>query len=55
MAEGMAPPQRSDEDVRQSQYGEPLPHDCDSHIGTLDKALNLGPRRGWAVVSMRQD
>jgi phosphoglycolate phosphatase-like HAD superfamily hydrolase len=30
-------------------------YDRDSHIGKLDKGLNEGPKRGWSVVSMKND
>jgi len=30
-------------------------YDRDSHVGRLARALDEAPRRGWAVVSMRQD
>ena len=30
-------------------------YDRDSHIGRLDKGLDLGPERGWTIVSMKDD
>lgn len=30
-------------------------YDRKSHIGKLDKGLNLGPQRGWTIVSMKND
>ncbi|MEM9106422.1 MAG: HAD family hydrolase [Pseudomonadota bacterium] len=30
-------------------------YDRDSHIGRLDKGLDLGPQRGWTIVSMKDD
>jgi phosphoglycolate phosphatase-like HAD superfamily hydrolase len=30
-------------------------YDRDSHIGTLDKALDAAPERGWLVVDMKND
>jgi hypothetical protein len=30
-------------------------YDRDSHIGKLDKGLDLGPARGWTIVSMKND
>ena len=30
-------------------------YDRDSHIGKLDKGLDLGPGRGWTIVSMKND
>ncbi|NJN47682.1 MAG: haloacid dehalogenase-like hydrolase, partial [Candidatus Competibacteraceae bacterium] len=30
-------------------------YDRDSHIGRLDKGLNEAEKRGWTVVSMKQD
>lgn len=30
-------------------------YDRDSHIGTLDKALDDAPKQGWTVVDMKQD
>ncbi len=30
-------------------------YDRDSHIGRLDKGLDLGPGRGWTIVSMKND
>jgi phosphoglycolate phosphatase-like HAD superfamily hydrolase len=30
-------------------------YDRDSHVGRLARALDEAPRRGWSVVSMRQD
>jgi hypothetical protein len=38
-----------DDDVREYAY------DRDSHIGKLDKGLDLGPQRGWTIVSMKDD
>jgi hypothetical protein len=30
-------------------------YDRDSHIGRLDKGLDEGPKRGWTIVSMKDD
>jgi hypothetical protein len=30
-------------------------YDRDSHIGQLKKGLDLGPQRGWTIVSMKDD
>lgn len=30
-------------------------YDRDSHIGKLDKGLDEAPKRGWTVVSMKDD
>jgi hypothetical protein len=30
-------------------------YDRDSHIGKLDKGLDLGPARAWTIVSMKDD
>jgi hypothetical protein len=30
-------------------------YDRESHIGKLARGLDEGPRRGWTVVSMRED
>lgn len=30
-------------------------YDRESHIGKLDKGLDEGPKRGWAIVSMKND
>ena len=30
-------------------------YDRDSHIGKLDRGLDEGPKRGWSVVSMKND
>lgn len=30
-------------------------YDRDSHIGKLDKGLDEGPKRGWTIVSMKND
>jgi hypothetical protein len=30
-------------------------YDRDSHIGRLARGLDEGPKRGWAIVSMKQD
>lgn len=30
-------------------------YDRDSHIGKLDRGLDEGPRRGWTIVSMKDD
>ena len=30
-------------------------YDCASHIGTLDKALNLAAGSAWVVVDMKKD
>jgi phosphoglycolate phosphatase-like HAD superfamily hydrolase len=30
-------------------------YDRDSHVGKLDKGLDEGPKRGWSIVSMKND
>ena len=30
-------------------------YDRESHIGRLSKGLEDGPKRGWTIVSMRDD
>ena len=30
-------------------------YDRDSHIGKLDKGLDEAPKRGWSLVSMKDD
>lgn len=30
-------------------------YDRQSHIGRLDKGLDEGPKRGWSIVSMKND
>ena len=30
-------------------------YDLDSHIGRLDKGLREGPKRGWSIISMKND
>ena len=30
-------------------------YDRESHVGTLDKALDQAASRGWIVVDMKQD
>ena len=30
-------------------------YDRESHIGKLDRGLDEGPKRGWTIVSMKDD
>lgn len=30
-------------------------YDRESHIGRLDKGLDLAPERGWTIASMKDD
>jgi hypothetical protein len=30
-------------------------YDRESHIGKLDKGLDEAPKRGWSIVSMKDD
>jgi hypothetical protein len=30
-------------------------YDRESHIGKLDRGLDEGPKRGWSIVSMKDD
>lgn len=41
--------------VRHDDAEREYAYDRDSHIGRLDKALDLAPDRGWTVVSMKDD
>jgi len=41
--------------IRHDDAEREYAYDRDSHIGKLDKALDEAPRRGWVVVSMKND
>ena len=40
-----------DHDDAEREYA----YDRDSHFGKLAKGLDEGPKRGWAIVSMKND
>jgi hypothetical protein len=40
---------RHTDDVREVAY------DRDSHIGRLDKVLDMAPEKGWVVVDMKKE
>ena len=35
--------------------GREFAYDRGSHIGKLERGLDEGPRRGWTIVSMKDD
>ena len=41
--------------VHHDDAGREWAYDRDSHIGQLDKGLDVGPERGWTIVSMEND
>jgi hypothetical protein len=41
--------------VRHTDAKREYAYDRQSHIGTLDKALDEAPQRGWVVVDMKAD
>lgn len=41
--------------IHHDDAGREWAYDRDSHIGKLDKGLDEGPKRGWSLVSMKND
>lgn len=41
--------------IHHDDAGREWAYDRDSHIGKLDKGLDEGPKRGWTIVSMKND
>jgi len=41
--------------IRHDDPEREFAYDRDSHIGKLDKGLDEAPKRGWTIVSMKDE